>query len=94
MHLGTHQIWSNWVVLIDSSRVSEVTSPHYGPTVPTFIPILFVIHISFYIKSLHYYLFPSLGYQILGRIIMVMVPFLKGEKKAASGFAEEEDDYD
>ena len=35
-----------------------------------------------------------LGYEILGRIIIVMVPFVKGEKKAASGFAEEEDDFE
>ena len=33
-----------------------------------------------------------IGYEILGRIILVLVPFVKGEKKAASGFAEEEDD--
>ena len=35
-----------------------------------------------------------IGYEILGRIILVLVPFVKGEKKAASGFAEEEDDFE
>ena len=34
------------------------------------------------------------GYEILGRIILTMVPFVKTDRKPATGFLEEEDDWE